>query len=488
MHTELKKNVSWVRRQRPIICADGIYGHTITMNPWPIIEGDTLFLFYVGDDANGQRKIRLATAPVDQPETFTYRGTVLENGPAGSFDHAWTVMPQVVRLHSGRYFMVYSGNCGHGQGLSQFPGLGVAWSDDLYHWEKYQKNPVIPPATEPTGETLVGIAGGGLLTELLEDGTELLHLYYTGCLTLGDNVFLDQQKALFHATSTDGIHWNRHGRVRMRTTALDYENIASAGGPVLRDSDGLYRIWNSSIGTRWGVYSITYAESEDGIHWNRGVRYGESLAMGPESRDVDELFFRENRWQDQSVSYPGIIRLGNQLRMYYCGNEYGVGGIGTAVSTPLRLALTGESGGKAKIWDHSSSTMHYVALSSQVRTNETGLLTDGIYQEGITYNASVFYEQFPVSAVGESPLSVRAIATNHLDGVHIQIFLCNQSENTLTNVTVELDGFESKLSVQFSDINFEQNKVLFGKIDPWTTVCCHGIIQCCNIDGINENT
>ncbi|MBQ4564651.1 MAG: hypothetical protein IJA58_09220 [Lachnospiraceae bacterium] len=474
MDKELRRNLAWVRNQQPVIKGDGVFAETITMNPCIITKNDTHYMFYAGDDASGRRQIRLATAPVDNPEHFTFQGVVVENGAEpGSFDYAWCVIPCVVQIKDDLYYMLYGGNCGQGHGLSQFPGMGAAWSKDLLHWEKYENNPVFPPV-----DGLVGLGPGGLYKEDLPDGNYRLHLLYVGCPTMShDNVFLDQQKGCFYATSTDGIHWERHGLVRRRTTALDYENIATIGGHFLKDDDGLYRSWHAAIGTRWGVYSLIYAESEDLIHWTRGVRYGENLAFGPESRDIDELFFRQNRWQDQSVSYPCVIREGDHFRMYYCGNEYGLGGIGTAVSTPLRLALTGESGGKAKVWDHKHSALHYVSLSSSVSTMETGLMKDGVYQEGITYNTSVFYEQFPVSADGESPLSVRAIATNHLDGVHIQIFLCNQSDRPLTDVTVALDGFDHELKVQFSDIDYVEGCVRFGNIDPWQTVCCHGIIQ-----------
>lgn len=478
---ELKRNVSWVREQRPIIYADGVFAQTITMNPWALVEGDTVYLFYAGDDASGRRQIRLATAPVSDPTAFSFQGVVIRNGEKGSFDYAWCVLPHVVKIKDGLYIMVYSGNRGYGHGLSQFPGLGIAWSEDLRNWKKYEGNPVLPPLDEKNGEPQIGIAGGGLLKEDLPDGGWKLHLYYTGMPTLSDdNIFLDQQKATYHASSVDGIHWERHGCVKTRTTAHDYENIASTGGPVIRDSDGLFRNWYSGIGTRWGVYSIPYAESEDGVHWNRGVRYGENLALAPESRDVDESDFRRNRWQDQSVSYPSVIRLGDTLRLYYCGNEYGAGGIGTAVSAPLRLALTGEPGGEAKIWDHVNTKLYRVSLSSRVTTAETGLLTGGVFQEGMTYNTSVFYEQFPETAEGEAPLSVRAIATNHLDGVHIQLFLYNQSDRTLSDVTVSLDGFGAGLTVAFSDAAFsvqgEETVVQFGSIQPHHTVCVHGKI------------
>ena len=212
--TELRRNTAWVRKETPVITADGIFGASITMNPCAIVEKDTIFLFYAADSTDPEntygegarrRQIHLATAPVTDPENFTHYGTVLANDTArGSFDYAWCVLPHVVKIREGLYYMLYSGNCGHGSGLDAFPGLGAAWSGDLYHWKKYEHNPVLAPEGEPF-TPLVGIAGGGLYKEDTENGY-LLHLFYTGCPTLGDNVFTDQQKFCCYAASTDGIH------------------------------------------------------------------------------------------------------------------------------------------------------------------------------------------------------------------------------------------------------------------------------------------
>ncbi len=37
------------------------------------------------------------------------------------------------------------------------------------------------------------------------------------------------------------------------------------------------------------------------------------------------------------VEYPSIIRDGDRLRMFYCGNNYGKTGIGTAISREAAL-------------------------------------------------------------------------------------------------------------------------------------------------------
>ena len=79
---ELKRNIAWVRRTKPVLRADGVFGQTITMNPCPIVEGDTIYLFYAADDASGRRTIRVATAPVsaspDRPSSASSRNSCMQ--------------------------------------------------------------------------------------------------------------------------------------------------------------------------------------------------------------------------------------------------------------------------------------------------------------------------------------------------------------------------------------------------------------------------
>ena len=51
---ELKRNIAWVRRERPIIHADGVFGAGITMNPCAYVENETIYLFYAADNESRQ--------------------------------------------------------------------------------------------------------------------------------------------------------------------------------------------------------------------------------------------------------------------------------------------------------------------------------------------------------------------------------------------------------------------------------------------------
>ncbi len=294
------------------------------MNPCVIRWKDEYRLYYAGADNQGFRRIGVAIAPVANPDAFKRIGPVLDVGPEGAFDARWTVLPHVVSAASDRWHLYYTGNCGRGEGLSAFPGIGLAFSTDGIHWEKYQGNPILAPTGRPGDPDRYGIAGGSVLIVRLPNGASEWRFYYTGCPSLGTDVFQNQQKICCWAGSSDGIHWERRGPVLFRDPDREYENVAVAG-PVVHQEEGLFRMWYSAIGTRWGGYSIAYAESPDGVHWTRG-NPGDNLQMAPVWSD----------WEWQMVEYPCVLCEGSRLRLFYCGNGYGKTGIGTALSCPIR--------------------------------------------------------------------------------------------------------------------------------------------------------
>ncbi|MBQ3848240.1 MAG: hypothetical protein II748_05245 [Clostridia bacterium] len=471
---ELSKNVAWVRRVRPVIKPDGVFAQTITMNPCPYVENGTIYLFYAGDNPGGKRQVRLATAPLSDPENFTFRGIMLENAEEpGRFDYAWNVLPHVVKLPDGTYYMLFTGNCGAGKTLASFPGIGCAFSDDLLHWRKYSGNPVMTADGETDGG-LVGLAGGGLFVEPLEGNGYKLHFYYTACPTAGDNVFLDQQKKCNYATSTDGIHWTKHGTVHRRSTARDYENIASTGGPVLRDSDGLLMHWYSAIGSRFGIYSICYAESTDGIHWNKGERNGDNLSLGPCLRDTTLWHLgRNDRWENDSVSYPGVIKAGDSFRLFYSGNDYGEGGIGTAVSSPLKVAGGDAPEGLVRVWKLSKPGVVKMRCCAAINTDQYGRTVPTFQEESVSSSSTLIIED-GIGSAETSPLLVRFVFLHKDDGVEVTVMAENRTSERITGLCVEWqDLADLTLEGQDGTVLTDSDKALVKLPD----ICPYGTVS-----------
>jgi hypothetical protein len=114
------------------------------------------------------------------------------------------------------------------------------------------------------------------------------------------------------ASSPDGIHWNRDGRVAL--PFKDSSEYAMSKPTVLRDGD-LYRMWYSFRGQ---AYRIGYAESADGLDWVR-------------KDDLAGITVSESGWDSETVEYPCVFDALGARWMIYNGNGYGLTGFGLAV-------------------------------------------------------------------------------------------------------------------------------------------------------------
>lgn len=319
-YTKLQRPIQWIRDPRnPILPPrPGEFDSNRCMNPWVVATGEGAYrLYYSGGDSTGRQRIGVATASIDDAGKWTREGPLFETGAAGAFDARWCVLPHVVRFEQNLWRLFYTGNAGRGSGLAAFPGIGYATSADGKNWKRNDEGAVISRSGEAGDPDTIGIAGGSVIRV----GDEW-RFYYTGCPTTGKAHALNQQKTICLATSADGLTWTKLGAVMLRDPDRDYEDIGVAGPVVHRDDDGLFRMWYSAIGSRWGYYSICYAESDDGIHWRRGAEAEENLQLTPKG----------DGWEKQMVEYPSVIREGDGWRLFYCGNGYGTTGIGTAVS------------------------------------------------------------------------------------------------------------------------------------------------------------
>jgi hypothetical protein len=117
-----------------------------------------------------------------------------------------------------------------------------------------------------------------------------------------------------HAESTDGIAWRRDGRAAIGLGA-DTTNVSV---PTVERASGGYRMWFSFIAPGHG-YRIGYAESSDGLSWERRDRSGGLEPSG-------------SGWDSDEVAYPGAFRLDGRLYLAYSGNGFGRDGFGIAVA------------------------------------------------------------------------------------------------------------------------------------------------------------
>jgi hypothetical protein len=225
---------------------------------------------------------------------------VLEPGELGAFDDAGANVSCVVR-HAGTWFLYYSG-WSLGVSVPFYFFIGLATSEDGVHFRRHSRAPVIDrSAVDPF---LVGTCS--MLVE-----NDVWRMWYVS--GAGWKLVEGKPRHDYHvryAESADGIHWKREGRV-----CVDFASEAeyAFARPVVIKDDR-YRMWFCVRGDR---YRMGYAESRDGLAWERR---DEQAGIEPSGAG----------WDSDEIAYPFVFRHAGQLHLLYNGNGYGRTGFGYA--------------------------------------------------------------------------------------------------------------------------------------------------------------
>lgn len=129
-----------------------------------------------------------------------------------------------------------------------------------------------------------------------------------------------------YAESKDGINWDRKGIV-----CIDFKSDVEAGiaRPFVLKEEGIYKMWysyRSAVNYRSdksASYRIGYAESKDGINWKRK---DEEVGI-----DVSE-----DGWDSEMIAYPYVYEQNGRKYMFYNGNGFGASGFGYAILKSIK--------------------------------------------------------------------------------------------------------------------------------------------------------
>jgi hypothetical protein len=223
---------------------------------------------------------------------------LLGPGELGAFDDSGVTGACLVERGGGLY-LYYSG-WSLGRSVPFYFYAGLAFSEDRgCSFQRVSQAPVLErSATDPflTASPWV----------IVEDGR--WRMWYVSATGWEGG---RHRYNLRYAESGDGIAWERPGLV-----SVDFAGpgeYAIARPCVVRDGDR-YRMWFSARGAS---YRIGYAESADGLRWER---CDGDVALGPAGGD----------WDAEMQAYPLILDAAGARHMLYNGNGYGATGIGYA--------------------------------------------------------------------------------------------------------------------------------------------------------------
>ena len=129
-------------------------------------------------------------------------------------------------------------------------------------------------------------------------------------------VFFDGKPAVAchigYAESENGIDWQRE-KIPAVGHGTNTDHVVST--PCVLKENGMYRMWYSYRGEK---YRIGYAESTDGKVF---TRMDNEVGIG----------VSDAGWDSDMICYPCVFDLQGKRYMIYCGNEYGKYGFGMAV-------------------------------------------------------------------------------------------------------------------------------------------------------------
>jgi hypothetical protein len=263
---------------------------------------DRLELLFSPRDEQGRSRIArawledLGAGPEIEPKP------VLDIGPLGAFADSG-VHPSCLVSSGDRWLLFYIGWT-RGVSVRFQTAIGCAISDDGGRtFERVSEGPVVGRSVDnPYFATSPWVR--------LEDGRWRMW-YASGLGWDAAEGRAEPRYNIRYAESSDGVRWDCSG-----PTAIDFrdeDEHAIARPCVLRDGDR-YRMWFSHRGHR---YRIGYAESSDGLAWER-VPDGPTLAAPGTG------------WESDMVEYPVVFDYRGARHLFYNGDGYGRTGIGHA--------------------------------------------------------------------------------------------------------------------------------------------------------------
>ncbi len=119
---------------------------------------------------------------------------------------------------------------------------------------------------------------------------------------------------LRYMESPDGIQWPEEGKVILE---IDRNKEHGFGRPYIVKKKDYYQMFYSIRKNNPRAYRLGYAESDDGIHWER-----KDHKMG--------LDVSQEGWDSESVEYSAVININKRTYCFYNGNDFGVTGVGVA--------------------------------------------------------------------------------------------------------------------------------------------------------------
>ena len=269
-----------------------------------IVGNEYIRVYYTALDENQYGRIGYLDLAIDNPSRIVHMEStpILELGELGTFDDSGVNASCVINWNDTEYLYYVGWQRSERTPYMLFCGLAIG---DGKTFQRYARVPILDRSLqEPYTRSATTI--------IVEDNA--LRMWYVSALswiTIEEKLY--PTYIIRHAKSDDGIHWSRQGDV-----CIDFmsDDEFGFGRPWVIKDGSLYKMWYS-IRSKTQPYRLGYAESTDGLTWER-------------KDDKVGLIRSDSGWDSEMICFPCVIDVLGKRYMFYNGNRHGATGFGYA--------------------------------------------------------------------------------------------------------------------------------------------------------------
>ncbi len=280
--------------------------------PTVYVMNDRLRVFFSTRNKNGKSQIACMDLDKRNPAKIIklYDKPLLGFGKPGTFDDDG-VMPSSLIKQDNKLLVFYTG-WNQRLTIPYHNAIGVAVShDNGLTLERLYDGPILDKTLL---EPYLAVT-----PSVLKEQDAWMMWYSSGIKWEKIDQKYEPTYIIKYATSADGIHWDRPNHT---TIDQKHSNEVFSSPNVLKFND-IFHMWYCHRNTTDyrhgdGGYRIGYAESSDGLVWQR-------------KDDEVGITLSETGWDNKMLCYPHVVNVDGVLHMFYNGNDFGKSGFGYAV-------------------------------------------------------------------------------------------------------------------------------------------------------------
>lgn len=304
--------MNWNKKGR-ILCAVGQHEwmKSHTQVPTPLLLDDRLRVFFSTRSSQGISRVSFVDLDLEDPLRILYLHDkpILELGTAGMFDEHG-IIPSHVFRYQDQLIMFYVGwSRQETVPYSNWTGMAIS-EDNGITFRRMFAGPIL----DRTRFELYSATG----LVCLRDHQYWHGWYATGTQWLLVNGRYEHIYEIRYCRSHNLIDWTRPNQQILPTKLPNESNTR----PSIINHEGRWHMWFCYRGTEdfrdgHDSYRIGYAWADNPEIW---TREDEKAGIGPSA----------DGWDSKMIAYPCVIKVGQRLLMFYCGNGFGRDGFGYA--------------------------------------------------------------------------------------------------------------------------------------------------------------